>query len=71
MTDRRAFCYLEPADAARIVGLSSAAINVHADRGDLRIAARTRRGTRLFILKDVERFAAERVARARLDEECR
>jgi hypothetical protein len=56
--------FLEPADAARITGLTPAGINAAADQGRLPIAARTRRGTRLYRLADVEAFGARRSAPA-------
>jgi len=49
--------FLESGDAARLTGLTPAGINAAADAGRLPIAARTRRGTRLFRLADVEAFA--------------
>lgn len=58
----QALQYLEAADAARFVGVSPATINAAADRGRLTIAARTCRGSRLYLREDVEAFAARRQA---------
>jgi hypothetical protein len=61
--------YLTVSDAVQVVAaygayLTPAAIKVAADTGRLRIAARTRKGNRLFRLKDVLAFARARVATA-------
>ncbi len=53
---------LAPAEVARLLGVSSQTVRVLADRGALRIAAKTSRGIRLFKPDDVERL---RVARER------
>ena len=53
---------LAPAEVARLLGVSSQTVRVLADRGALRIAAKTSRGIRLFKSDDVERL---RVARDR------
>jgi DNA-binding transcriptional MerR regulator len=52
--------FLEAADVARVVGITAAAVNFHADRGRLVIAARTLRGSRLYRLQDVQEFLARR-----------
>jgi len=60
--------FLTVSVAARMAGLSEGAIKAAADRGDLRIAARTSTRGRLFTTDDVERFASDRAmtaARAR------
>jgi hypothetical protein len=59
--------YLTVSDAVRVaagyeVYLTPAAIKVAADAGRLHIAARTRKGTRLFRLEDVEAFARARAS---------
>ena len=51
--------FLGPAEAARLLGLSGQTVIILADRGVLRIAAKTARGGRLFKANDVERLARE------------
>jgi len=58
--------YLESGNAARITGLTPAGINAAAEAGRLLIAARTRRGTRLFRVADVEAFARARASDSRV-----
>jgi hypothetical protein len=57
--------FLTVADAARVTKLSPAGFKAAADRGEIPIAARTRRGNRLFRPEDVECFAARRAAQIR------
>ncbi len=52
--------FAEVGDAARLVSCSDEQIRRYARRGQLRVAARTLRGVRLFTLDDLERFRAER-----------
>jgi excisionase family DNA binding protein len=56
--------FLGPAEAARLLGVSSQTVIILADRGVLRIAAKTARGGRLFKADDVERLARNRERRA-------
>jgi hypothetical protein len=51
------------ADVSRVAGLTPAAITAAALRGDLRVAARTAGGTRLFASEDVEGFLRRREAK--------
>ncbi len=51
------------ADAARMTGLTPAAIRSAARSGHLRVAARTPGGVRLFTESEIERFRGEREAR--------
>lgn len=53
-------------DAAAVLGLTPAGVRAMADRGDLRVAARTEGGIRLFDPHEVERLAAERYAAKQL-----
>ena len=57
--------YLEPSGAARVVGVSVDYIRKLARSGRLRPALVTEGGRRIFLRKDVERFAAERRERKR------
>jgi DNA-binding transcriptional MerR regulator len=52
--------YLSVAGVGRRLQLTSAAVRSIADRGTLRIAAKTESGTRLFNPADVERLARAR-----------
>jgi hypothetical protein len=52
--------YLSVAGVGRRLKLTSAAVRAIADRGALRIAAKTESGARLFNLADVERLAKAR-----------
>ncbi len=54
---------LETADAARAARVTASAINRAAASGRLRVAARTRRGTRLYDARGVEEFRRARIAR--------
>jgi len=56
--------FLGPVEAARLLGLSGQTVIILADRGVLRIAAKTARGGRLFKANDVERLARNRGRRA-------
>jgi hypothetical protein len=58
--------FLESADVALLIERTPAAVNAAADAGRLRIAARTRRGTRLFVLEDVRTYLAAREPRIRV-----
>lgn len=55
--------YLEPADAAGVLGITPQRVRDLARRGVLPVAATTPRGARLFRAEDVERLARERAAR--------
>ncbi|HYN08494.1 MAG TPA: MerR family transcriptional regulator [Vicinamibacterales bacterium] len=55
--------FLEPADAAREIGVTPAQIHRLTARGILQAVARTVRGTRLYLAEDVARVVAERKAR--------
>ena len=57
--------FMEPTDVAREVGSSAATVKMHAAQGDLRVAAMTRRGGRLFLPDDVARYRQARIAQAR------
>lgn len=51
---------LEAADAARILGVTPDTVRMHADKGNLAVAATTGRGVRLFERREVERFRETR-----------
>jgi DNA-binding transcriptional MerR regulator len=55
---------LEAADAARILGVTPDTVRMHADKGNLVIAATTGRGVRLFERREVERFRESRERQA-------
>jgi hypothetical protein len=55
--------FLEPADVARETGLSGSSVRELANRGELEVAARTRRGLRLLSPAVVARFKRQREAR--------
>jgi DNA-binding transcriptional MerR regulator len=57
--------YLTPGDAALILGLSAQGVRLAAERGRLKISARTAGGVRLFLRSEVERFKRERSKRAK------
>ena|SRR2546425_840826 len=46
--------YLEVADVARLLGRSAGGVRLLAQRGELRVAAKTARGSSLFVPHDVE-----------------
>ena len=50
-------------DVAKVLGISDQMVRLHERQGRLR-AIRTVRGWRLFLREDVDRFAAELVARS-------
>lgn len=52
--------YLTPADVARSLGVTPATIRNMADRGELRVTAKTQSGIRLFTEKTVERVRRAR-----------
>lgn len=54
---------LTPADAARILGVTPAAVRDMAKRGRLAVAVLTRGGNRLFRRRTVERLARLRAQR--------
>lgn len=47
-------------DAARLLGVTPATVRMMARRGELRTAATTQTGTRLFAQSEVERLAKRR-----------
>jgi DNA-binding transcriptional MerR regulator len=51
---------LTASDAARILGVTPAAVRLMHTTGKLKLAARTASGMRLFENEEVERLAAER-----------
>jgi DNA-binding transcriptional MerR regulator len=55
--------YLSAADAARILGITPAAVRLMHQRGDLPIAAKTESGIHLFSRAVVERVANDRARR--------
>lgn len=55
--------YLTPTDAANVLDMSSAGVRDAADANRLRTAARTVKGSRLFLREDVEAFKRERSRR--------
>ncbi len=57
--------YLTSADAARTLGVTPAAVRQMERRGDLKVAARTEGGIRLFRRLDVDRLTARRAKRGR------
>lgn len=57
--------YVETADVARRLGLTSALVRWLVSRGRLIPRARTARGGSLFLMSDIEAYVAERAARAR------
>lgn len=57
--------YLTSADAGKILDLTTAGVRLAAVRGDLRIAATTPGGQRLFLRSDVEALRRERSRRRR------
>jgi predicted site-specific integrase-resolvase len=59
---------LEASAAARVVGIARETLLAAVRRGELRVAALTSRGTRLFVEDEVQRFTRarqERLARRR------
>jgi len=58
--------YMEVADVARREGITTASVRADVALGRLRVAARTARGTRLFVGADVEAYQLSR-RDARLD----
>lgn len=56
--------FLTPADAARILEVTPSAVRLMAGRGELRIAATTESGIRLFERADVEALAKKRAKEA-------
>lgn len=56
--------FLTPADAARILEVTPSAVRLMVGRGDLRIAATTESGIRLFDRGDVVALAEQRAAGA-------
>lgn len=56
--------FLTPADAARILKVTPSAVRLIADRGELRIAATTESGIRLFERSDVKALAKKRAEQA-------
>lgn len=52
--------FMTPADAARILEVTPSAVRLMAGRGELRIAATTQSGIRLFERSDVEALAKKR-----------
>jgi len=70
MHDHDATIYLLSSDVARILGLTPCAVRVAWQRGQLRSAAVTERGVRLFVRADVDAFVAARaVKRKKLSED--
>jgi DNA-binding transcriptional MerR regulator len=59
--------FLSAADAGRLVQLTPSAIRQMERRGDLKAAARTEGGIRLFRRADVERLAKKRAAKRTTD----
>lgn len=57
--------YLTPADVARRLGITPAAVRAMERRGTIRAIARTERGGRLFDAADVTRLSRQRRRRAR------
>lgn len=55
--------FLEVADVAREVGVTTETIKAAVKAGKLSTAATTIRGSRLFARKEVERFKRQRLAR--------
>ena len=62
-------CYLTVGDAARVLGVSPAAVRLMTQRGELETTAETEGGVRLFARPDVERVRRQREQRkaARLE----
>lgn len=58
--------YLTGADVARTLRLTTGAVRLMARRGELRVAAKTLSGIKLFLRKDVDRVVAARAARRAL-----
>lgn len=54
--------FLTPAEAARLLGVTPAAVRLMVNRGELSIAATTEGGIRLFRRSDVLRLAERRRA---------
>lgn len=52
--------YLTGGDAAKVLGVTPAAVRLMAQRGDLEVAAETEGGIRLFRRLDVERLKRKR-----------
>ncbi len=57
--------YLEPTDVARKLGIAAPTVKAAAAAGRLRVAAVTRRGVRLFLPQDVDRYRRVRAAVAK------
>ncbi len=57
--------YLSAADAARILGVTPAAVRLMHQRGELPLAAKTAGGVHLFSPTVVERVATARLAKRR------
>jgi DNA-binding transcriptional MerR regulator len=55
---------LSPADASRVLGVTTQTVRLMERRGALKVVARTEGGIRLFRRGDVEQLAAERKAAA-------
>lgn len=56
--------YLEMADVARAVGLTTDAVTSAVKRGELKPCATTVRGSRLFTRQEVDRYREQREVRA-------
>lgn len=54
--------FWEPSDVGRAVGVVPGTVKMDAALGKLRVAAVTRRGVRLFLPEDVERYRRARAA---------
>lgn len=52
--------FMTAGDAAKVLRVTPATVRLMAERGDLKVAARTEGGIRLFLTKDVEELAEER-----------
>jgi predicted site-specific integrase-resolvase len=61
--------FLETADVAKEVGVVPATIRQHADAGRIRVAASTKRGSRLFLRSDVENYREWRATHGRKETE--
>jgi len=58
-------CFLTAADAGRILGVTPATVRLMVRRGDLRVAAMTESGLRLFRRVVVEKLASRRAKQRR------
>ena len=60
--------FMTPADAARILAVTPSAVRLMTGRGELRIAATTESGIRLFEKSDVKALAKKRAEQAERDD---